>query len=90
MFIFTTISAINFMQCVCPAWAEHVPQGTLVLWNYPEGASPLCTGLTSRSISKSQARLPWGIEWRKQIFSKRPEGRKYSRKTKKGKYRKYK
>jgi len=34
----------------------------------PEGLSPLCVELAFQSISKSQARFPWGIEWRKRDY----------------------
>jgi len=34
----------------------------------PEGESPLCTEVTSGSISKSQAGLPWGKQWRKRDY----------------------
>jgi len=34
----------------------------------PEGESPLCAGVTSWSISKSQVGSPWGVQWRKRDY----------------------
>ena len=38
---------------------------------FPEGVSPLCAGVTSWSISKSQAGLSWGMQWRKRDYKLR-------------------
>jgi len=39
--------------------------------NIPEGVSPLCAGVTSWSISKSQAGLGWPKQWRKRDYKLR-------------------
>ena len=36
--------------------------------NSPEGASPLCTGVTPGSISKSQGGLGWPMHWSKRDY----------------------
>ena len=71
MFIFTTISAIIFILCVCPVYvAVHRLQGRLkstkvqiyfiqlssiIVLIIPEGVSPLRSGIKALSVSKSQA-----------------------------------
>ena len=72
MFIFTTVSAIIFILCVCPACvAVHRLQGRLkstkvqiyfarissTVLISPEGVSPLRSGIKAQSVSKSQASL---------------------------------
>jgi len=32
---------------------------------FPEGENPLCAGVTTRNISKSQGGLLWSMHWRK-------------------------
>ena len=39
--------------------------------NIPEGASPLRAGVTLRTVSKSQAGLLWGKQWRKRDYKLR-------------------
>ena len=41
---------IAYRCCVCPAWALGIEDTEII----PEGVSPLCAGVVSGSISKSQ------------------------------------
>ncbi len=54
---FTSISAIIFIHCVCPAWASFPIKIGINL----EGASPLWAEVTLRTISKSQGGLSRGM-----------------------------
>ena len=74
-------TAIRYMRCVCPAWAERtcckatekiqkynyfwLKQSFEQVFFFPEGASPLYALKEMGSISTTQGGLPWGMHWRK-------------------------
>ena len=55
-----------FIYIVCAQYGH--PFAMLNIAINLKGASPLCTEVTLWSISKSQARSPWGVEWRKRDY----------------------
>ena len=50
-FRFSNNRPIFYIHCVCPVWASLSYSNIRI---YLEGVSPLCAGVTSGSISKSQ------------------------------------